>query len=88
MRYGNAQAKTHGYEVTNFMTLIYDEAEAREYAREEGREDGLEEGMGKGLDTGALILRALKNNEPVEVIAARYQQPVNKVIYYRTILES
>ncbi len=96
----NEFLKAHAYEVMNFMTLIYDEAEARKYAREEGREDGLEEGMVKGMEKGrvegrveglniaALIFRALKNNEPVEDIAARYQQPVSKIIDYQTILEA
>jgi flagellar biosynthesis/type III secretory pathway protein FliH len=52
----------------------------------EGKAKGLAEGKAKGLEASLHILQALKQNEPIESIAERYEQPVRQIILYRDIL--
>jgi hypothetical protein len=52
----------------------------------EGKAKGKTEGKAEGIEASLNILQALKQNEPIEVIAERYQQPVSQIILYRDIL--
>ena len=49
-------------------------------------EEVLAKGLENGLDIGVDIMRELKNNAPIESIAAKYNVPVSKVQQYQAFL--
>jgi hypothetical protein len=63
-------------------------AEGKAEGLTEGKAKGLAEGKAKGLEASLHLLQALKQNEPIESIAERYEQPVSQIILYRDILFS
>jgi hypothetical protein len=55
-------------------------------AKEDAKAEGIAEGKAEGIETSMRILRELIQNESIEAIAERHQQPVSQIILYREIL--